>query len=361
MPTLLDKDQSINLEELLSLVDTSNINWQLRLTNTSVLIRGIANLSKAIVGDISFLNDISYIKYINNTNASAVIVSNKIYSEFLIKGIPVCNFIVCDNPYLLYARVSQWFNSKLSRNIDYSIHPSAIVSKDTIIADNVKIGPYCIINSGVIIGTGTRIGSRCVIDNNSEIGDNCLLYSGVTLYPNTIVGSRSCFHSGVVLGADGFGYALDKYDNTFVWNKIYQFGHVEIGNDVEIGANTTIDRGALDNTIIGNGVKLDNQIMIGHNVIIGDDTAIAACVGIAGSTKIGKRCTIAGAAMISGHLTIVDDVHISGATAIISNIMKSGRYTGIYPYSTHSEWQHNAPIISKLSKIRKLIKSFFKK
>lgn len=361
MPTLLNEDQSINLENLLSSVDTSNIDWQLRLTDRSRLIRGIASLSKAIVGDISFLNDISYIKYIKNNNASAIIVSNKIYSDILINNIPGSNFIVCDNPYLLYARVSQWFNSKLSKHEDYNIHPSSIVSKDSIIGDNVRIGPYCIINSGVIIGRDTTIKSGCIIGENSEIGDSCTLYSGVTLYPNTIVGARSCFHSGVVLGADGFGYALDKSNNAFVWNKIYQFGHVEIGNDVEIGANTTIDRGALDNTIIGNGVKLDNQIMIGHNVIIGDDTAIAACVGIAGSTKIGKRCTIAGAAMISGHITIVDDVHISGATAIISNIIKSGRYTGIYPYSTHSEWQHNAPVISKLSKIRKIIRSFFKK
>ncbi|AFZ83638.1 UDP-3-O-[3-hydroxymyristoyl] glucosamine N-acyltransferase lpxD [Candidatus Kinetoplastibacterium blastocrithidii TCC012E] len=362
MPTLLDKDQSIDLGRLLSLVDTSNIDLQLILADDSAFIMGISSLSKAIRGDITFLNDIRYIKYVSDTNASAIIVSDKIYSDLIMRNsMPDCSFIVCNNPYLLYARVTHWFNKQLSKNISQNIHSSAIVSTDSIIGHNVEIGPHSVIGPGVVIGRDAKIGSGCAIGKNSDIGDNCLIHSRVTLYPNTTIGSRSLIHSGVVLGADGFGYALDKSSSCFIWNKIYQFGRVEIGSDVEIGANTTIDRGALDNTVIGNGVKLDNQVMIGHNVIIGDGTAIAACVGIAGSTKIGKRCSIAGAAMVSGHITIVDDVHISGATAIISNIIKSGRYTGIYPYSTHSEWQHNAPIISKLSKIRKLIKSFFKK
>ena len=161
-------------------------------------------------------------------------------------------------------------------------------------------------------------------------------------------------HSGCVIGADGFGFAPHPQGG---WAKIAQVGTVEIGNDVEIGANTTVDRGALDNTVIADGVKLDNQIMVGHNVHIGEHTAIAACVGIAGSTHIGAHCIIGGAAMISGHLTIADHVQISGGTAITSSIKTAGRYSGVYPYALHKDWQHNAAVISQLSQLRKRVRS----
>jgi len=174
------------------------------------------------------------------------------------------------------------------------------------------------------------------------------------------IGARAILHSGVVLGADGFGFAPDPTLGQGAWGKIAQLGGVRIGDDVEIGANTTIDRGALEDTEIGDGVKLDNQIMLGHNVRVGEHTAMAACVGVAGSTVIGSRCTIGGAAMLSGHLTLADDVHISGGTAVTSNILQPGRYTGVYPYAEHGEWQRNAAVLQQLSQLRRRLRALEK-
>ncbi len=206
------------------------------------------------------------------------------------------------------------------------------------------------------IGRGTRLGPGCIIAAGSSLGQDCLLHARVTLYHGVKVGDRAILHSGCVLGADGFGFAPDPRTRG-AWAKIAQLGGVELGDDVEIGANTTVDRGALDNTILGNGVKLDNQIMIGHNCQVGDHTAMAACVGVAGSTIIGKRCTLAGAAMTAGHITLGDDVHISGATAVTSNIHKPGRYTGVFPYSEHSDWQRNAAVLPQLGALRRRLRA----
>ncbi len=212
------------------------------------------------------------------------------------------------------------------------------------------------IESGARLAAGVRIGAGCVIGAGSSIGADSLLHAHVTLYHGVHVGARAILHSGVVLGADGFGFAPDPR-TPGAWAKIAQLGGVRIGDDVEIGANTTVDRGAVEDTVLGDGVKLDNQIMIGHNCRIGDHTAMAACVGVAGSTIMGQRCVIGGAAMFAGHLALGDDVHISGGTAVTSDIPKAGRYTGIFPVAEHGAWQHNAAVIGQLAQIRKRLRA----
>ena len=256
----------------------------------------------------------------------------------------------------MYALLAQWFDQHRLDDLPVGIHSTAIVDPAAEIGAGVSIGPYCVIEAGVRIGNGSRLGAHSIIGSGSVLGTDCLLHARVTLYHGVIVGDRAILHSGVVLGADGFGFAPDPRTDSGGWVKIAQLGGVWIGDDVEIGANTTVDRGALESTHIGHGVKLDNQIMVGHNVRVGDHTAIAACVGVAGSTHIGKRCIIGGAAMLSGHLVLGDDVHVSGGTAITSNITQAGRYTGVYPYSSHRDWQKNAAVLTQLSSVRQRLR-----
>ena len=236
----------------------------------------------------------------------------------------------------------------------------AVVAPDAILEAGVSVGPQCVVESGARIGRGTVLGPGCVIGRGSQLGPDCRLHARVTLYHGVRVGARAIIHSGAVLGADGFGFAPDPSLDKGAWTKISQLGGVWVGDDVEIGANTTVDRGALEDTTLGDGVKLDNQIMVAHNVRIGAHTAIAACVGVAGSTVIGQRCTIGGASMVSGHLTLADDVHISGGTAVTSNIAKPGQYTGVYPYAEHGQWQRNAAVISQLGQLRQRIRALEK-
>jgi UDP-3-O-[3-hydroxymyristoyl] glucosamine N-acyltransferase len=216
---------------------------------------------------------------------------------------------------------------------DPPIHPSVVISP------SAKIGRHAVIHAGVVIG------------DDVVIGDNALIYPNVVIYHDCHIGDRVVLHAGVVIGADGFGNAKDGD----AWIKIPQVGRVLIGSDVEIGANTCIDRGALDDTVIGDGVRIDDQIMIGHNCRIGDHTAIAACAGIAGSTIIGKRCIIGGAAMFSGHIEITDDVTISGGTAVIKSIRKPGQYTGVFPSMPHADWLHIAANMRQLDGLVKKV------
>jgi len=197
----------------------------------------------------------------------------------------------------------------------------------------------------------------CVIGDGVAIGSDSTLYPNVVIYPNCIVGERAVIHAGAVIGSDGFGFARDGE----LWIKIPQIGRVVIGDDVEIGANTSIDRGALDDTVIGNGVKLDNQIQIAHNVTIGDHSAMAGCVGVAGSTKIGRRCTVGGAGMIVGHLDIADDVHVSAGTMVTKNLRTPGQYTSIFPLEAHDEWLRNAAQIKRLAKLSERVAELEKK
>lgn len=294
----------------------------------TLTVSGITTLDAAGPGQLSFLANPKYRAKLASTRATAVIVAPSVAADCPTAA------IVTPQPYLYFARVAQWLEPKQRPPV--GIHPTATVEGR--VADTASIGP------GVWIGPDTEVGDNVVIEANCSIGGQCRidadswLHPGVRLYPNCRIGARAIIHSGAVIGADGFGFAREGDGS---WVKIPQTGGVEIGCDVEIGANTTIDRGALEDTVIEDGVKLDNQIQVGHNVRIGAHTAMAGCVGIAGSTRIGKRCTFGGAAMILGHLEIADDVNISSGTMIAKSVAKSGNYTGWVPFQEHADWLKN--------------------
>lgn len=312
------------------------------------LIHSINTLQQAGKGQLSFLSNLSYQKFLSSTEAECVILHPS--QQHLFKG----NKIVTDNPYYIFAKLTQLFEPV--KEVVHGIHPSVIigdnsqVSATASIAANVVIGDNVIIDDGVHIAPGCYIGDRSIIGQNSILKPNVVIYSHVTLGQNVLV------HSQAVIGADGFGFA-PKNDGLGGWQKVYQLGGVTIGNDVEIGAGTSIDRGALDNTIIASGVKLDNQIQIAHNVEIGENTAIAGATAIAGSTVIGKRCTIAGAVGIIGHLTITDDVHITAMTLVTKSISRAGSYSSGTPINKTSVWRKNAARFNHLDQfVRKIEK-----
>lgn len=310
------------------------------------VISSIAPLDKAQTGQITFLKNPHYKKFLATTNASAIILK----PEFV--ELTKTNILIADNPYAAYAKISALFDN--SPKHIATIHDSAIIGKNCEIDKSAYIGANCVIGDDVIIGKNAVIHAGCCIDNNSSIGENTILYFNATIYHHIKIGKRNVIHSGVVIGADGFGFAMDKGVNY----KIHQLGNVIIGDDVEIGANTTIDRGALDDTIIGNNVKIDNQVQIAHNVYIGDHTVISGCTGIAGSTKIGKYCMIGGGVGISGHIEIADKTIITARSAIDKTITKAGIYASGIPAMPHRLWWKNLARLSQLDEIvRKLLKS----
>lgn len=363
MPVLLDSTRAPLLDELLADTDTQGLTWQISAPHGGALprIQGLGTLASSGPAEISFLSNPRYQNQLPATRAGAVIVAPDV-EQALAAQSPAPGFarVVTANPYLLYARIAQWFDRARRPAPPPGVHPSAVVAADAQLEPGVSVGPHCVIEAGARIGRDTVLGAGCIIGAGSVVGPASLLHARVTLYAGVTIGARAIIHSGAVLGADGFGFAPDPVRGKGAWGKIPQFGGVMVGDDVEIGANTTIDRGALEDTVIGNGVKLDNQIMVAHNVRIGAHTAVAACVGIAGSTTIGERCTIGGASMLSGHLTLGDDVHISGGTAITSNISAPGRYTGVYPYAEHGDWQRNAAVIQQLGQLRRRVRALEK-
>lgn len=309
----------------------------------------VAPLDVAGVGQISFLSNPKYRKQLTSTQASAVILAPDVANETSLPRI-----IVAD-PYLYFAKVSGLLNPVTS--YPSGVHDSAVIG------DGARIADSAVVMANVTIGSRTVIGENCVIFPGSVIGDdvtigaNCRLYPNVTIYAGCVIGERCGIHSGVVIGADGFGLAWNKDS----WLKIPQIGRVVLGSDVEIGANTTIDRGALGDTVIEDGAKLDNQIQIAHNCRIGKHTAIAGCVGIAGSTTIGAYCTVGGAAMFVGHIEVADKVHIAGGALVSKSITKPGAYAGNYPLATRDEWLQNAAHIRNLDKLAKRVRQLEKK
>lgn len=291
-------------------------------------ISGLATLECAGPGQLSFLANPKYRAQLAATQAGAVILAADVAAQCPVAA------IITPHPYLYFARVSQWLADGPSQ--PPGIHPSAVV--ESFVPPSARIGPQVWIGPGAEIGENTIIGAQCRIGAGVRIGADCLLHPGVTIYHGCAVGQRAIIHTGAVIGADGFGFAREKSGE---WVKIAQTGRVLIGDDVEIGANTTIDRGALEDTVIEDGVKLDNQIQIGHNVRIGAHAALAGCVGVAGSAKIGARCTVGGAAVILGHLTLADDVNVSAGTLVAKSIMTAGTYTGTVPFMAHEDWQKN--------------------
>lgn len=311
--------------------------------DSATLIEGIATLEKADQGQLSFLANPQYLKFLPHTRAGAVIVSPQMASQCK------TNQLVMDNPYLGYAMASQLFAQPASTSS--GIAKSAILGESVVLGDAVVVGPSAVIEDNVEIGANSVIGAGCYIGRNSSVGEGVVLNPNVTIYHGVKLGNRVRVHSGAVLGADGFGFAPHQGK----WIKIEQLGGVKIGDDVEIGANTTIDRGALDDTIIGNNVCLDNQIQIAHNVTIGDGTVVAACTGISGSTHVGRHCLVGGGVGIAGHLTIADGAQFTGMTLVTHDIKEPGVYssgTGVEPSKS---WRKNAARFRQLDALARRV------
>ncbi|MDE2075933.1 MAG: UDP-3-O-(3-hydroxymyristoyl)glucosamine N-acyltransferase [Burkholderiales bacterium] len=301
---------------------------------------------------IAFLSNPKYRSQLASTRARCVIVHPSVREE----AAACPSAILTEDPYLYFAYLTQWWAARFRPSLGQGIHPSAVIDPTAEIEPGVVVGPLAVVESGARIGSGAIIGAHTVVGPRAVVGAQTRLAPHVTVGADCHIGQRCIIHSGVVIGADGFGFAPHKGQ----WIKIEQLGAVRIGNDVEIGANTCIDRGALDDTLIGHGVKLDNLIQVGHNVQIGDHTAMAGCVGIAGSTRIGSGCTIGGAAMILGHLTLADGVHISAATVVSSSIHKPGQYTGFFPLDDNAAWEKNAATLRHLHALRDRIRALEK-
>jgi len=311
--------------------------------DVTCVIDNVASLGSAGSRHLSFFTGGKHKDSLATTGAGAVVLSAK-HAE-----LSSTNLIIVDNPLLAFAKIAQKLNPQEHLP---GIHPDATVESDAVIDATACVGAQCVIASGVQIEAGVVISASCVIEKNCVIGKNSRLHANVTLNDETTIGKNCVIHSGAVIGGDGFGMANDEGR----WIKIPQLGRVVIGDDVEVGANTTIDRGTLDDTVIGNGVKLDNQIQIAHNVCIGDHTAIAGCVGIAGSTSIGRYCTIAGGVGIVGQIEIADNVHITAASVVTQSIANSGAYSSGTPLQENAKWQRNFVRFRQLDETYKKLK-----
>lgn len=299
-------------------------------------ITGLATLQEAGPAQLSFLANPQYRKYLADTQAGAVLLKTADAEAY------AGDALLVPDPYLAYARISHLFDPK--PKAVPGVHPTAVVSDDAIVDATASVGPGAVIESGAIIGAGVTIGAQCFIGARSVIGAGGWLAPRVTLYHDVRIGQRVVIQSGAVLGGEGFGFANEKG----VWQKITQIGGVIVGDDCEIGVNTAIDRGALGPTVLGNGVKLDNQIMIAHNVQIGDHTAMAACVGISGSAKIGKHCMLAGGVGLVGHIEICDNVFVTGMTMVTRSITEPGSYSSGTAMQPAAEWRKSAARIRQL-------------
>ena len=296
------------------------------------LVQKISPLETATPSSLAFLSNPLYRSQLATTQAGCVIVSPEVQSS--VPAGSAC--IVSSNPYLYFAKVTQfWRQQQVAADRDALVHPSAVVHPQAVVHPTARIGPLCVIEKGAKVGAGSWLKAHVTLGADCTVGEDCIL------------------HAGVVVGADGFGFA--PIDGR--WEKIEQLGAVRIGNQVEIGANSCIDRGALEDTLIGNGVKLDNLVQIGHNVQVGDHTAMAGCVGVAGSAVIGAHCTLGGGAIVLGHLTLADGVHISAASVVMRSLHKPGSYSGVFPIDDNASWEKNAATLKQLHGLRDRIRS----
>ncbi|WP_447775496.1 UDP-3-O-(3-hydroxymyristoyl)glucosamine N-acyltransferase [Variovorax boronicumulans] len=302
--------------------------------DATLSIERLAPLQNAQPDALSFLSHPKYQQELAASKAACVIVSPAMREAAAARGA----YIVTPDPYYYFARLTQLWKAHHARPEADRIHPSAVIHPEAQVDATARIGALCVVERGARIGADTVLKSRVTVSEDCSIGERCLL------------------HPGVVIGADGFGLA--PHQGT--WVKIEQLGAVRIGNDVEIGANTCIDRGALDDTIIEDGVKLDNLIQIGHNVRVGKHTAMAGCVGVAGSATIGANCTFGGGAIVLGHLTVADGVHVSAATVVTRSIRKAGQYTGMFPIDDNANWEKNAATLKQLHSLRERLKALEK-
>ena len=312
-------------------------------------ITGLATLQEAGPGQLSFLANPQYRKYLDNCQAGAVLLKAADAESF------AGNALIVADPYQAYARISHLFDPKPKAVA--GIHPSAVVAEDAQVDASASIGPFAVIESGARIEADVSIGAHCFIGARCVVGEGGWLAPRVTLYHDVIIGKRVVIQSGAVIGGEGFGFANEKG----IWRKIAQIGGVTIGDDVEIGVNTAVDRGALSDTRIGNGVKLDNQIQIAHNVQIGDHTAMAACVGISGSTRIGKHCMLAGGVGLVGHIDICDNVFVSGMTMVTRSITEPGSYSSGTAMQPLADWRKSAARIRQLDDMAKRLQQLEKR
>lgn len=317
-------------------------------------VSAIAPLDTAGASHISFLSNSKLRALAAQSQAAALILSP--LDDPTVAATYEGTRIVTTNPYAYFARAAQYFVSLTEHVPAPGVHPSAVVDPGATVDPTAHIGPHVTIEDGAVIGAHVVIDAGCFIGREAVIGEYTHLFANVTFHARCRIGKRGILHSGAVIGTDGFGFASEAG----VYIKIPQTGRVLIGDDVDIGANTTIDRGALDDTVIADGVKLDNQIQIGHNTQIGAHTAMAGCVGVAGSAKIGSRCTFGGAAMVLGHLEIADNVHISSGSMVSRSVLEPGQYTGFYPLAKNAEWERSAAIVRNLDSMRAKIRALEK-
>ncbi len=308
-------------------------------------VAGIAPLEAADASQITFLSNPKLRAQASTTRAAALILSPAEHEK--LQGYSGAR-IVADNPYAYFARAAQFFAALNATPPAQGIHRGAWVDSAAQVASTASIGPGVTIEAGAQVGEHCVIGAGCFIGRDAKIAAHTLFHPNVSFLADCHIGERGIIQSGAVIGGDGFGFANDHGQ----WIKIPQTGGVRIGHDVEIGANTTVDRGALEPTVIEDGVKLDNQIQIAHNCVIGAHTAMAGCVGVAGSAKIGRHCTFGGAAMVLGHLTIADHVHVSSGSLVSRSISEPGQYTGFYPLAKNADWEKTAAVVRQLDTMR---------
>lgn len=313
------------------------------------MINSLATLAGANSGQIAFLANSKYRAQLDTTQASAVIISPDCLAN------SPTHSLVMDNPYLGYALVAQLLDTtpKPAQNI----HVTAVIHPSVKLGDKVNVGANAVIEAGVILANSVSIGAGCFVGEGAIIGENTSIWANVSIYHGVEIGQNCLIQANTVIGSDGFGYANNKGQ----WLKIPQLGSVIIGNNVEIGASTTIDRGALENTIIENGVILDNQIQIAHNVVIGENTAMAACSVVAGSTVIGKNCTLAGLVGVNGHINVADGCVFTGMAMVTKSITESGVYSSGMPAVDNKEWRKTNARIRKLDGMAKRISLLEKK
>lgn len=313
------------------------------------LIHGLSTLDAATPGDLTFLSHPKYASKLAGSRAACVLVATAAREAAVVRG----SCIVVDDPYYAFALVTQFWKRNQQPAAAPYIHPTAAIDSSARIADGVSIGAFSVVGPRATIGEGARIGAHCVIGERAVIGELTCLKPRVTVSDGCRIGMRGIVHSGAVIGADGFGFA--PHDGR--WTKIEQLGAVLIGDDVEIGANSCIDRGALLDTVLEDGVKLDNLVQIGHNVRIGKHSALAGCAGVAGSATIGAHCTVGGGAVVLGHLVLADHVHISAASVVTRSILKPGQYTGLFPIDDNVSWEKNAASLKQLHVLRDRLKN----
>lgn len=322
-------------------------------------VSGLAPLDEAGPQQLAFLANQKLLPQIQTCRAGAVLITAGDLAR--IASREGRNFIVTPNPYAYFARVAQAFIDLVAPKIAPGVHKSANVDASARVAKSATIGPNVTIEAGAVIGEHVRLDANVFIGHDTQIGDDSHLYPGVTVYYGCRIGARAIIHSGAVIGADGFGFAPDFTGEgdarTGSWVKIPQVGGVTIGPDVEIGANTTIDRGAMTDTVIDEGVKIDNLVQLGHNCRVGAWTVIAGCAGIAGSTIIGRHCMIGGAVGIAGHVTLGDHVIVTAKSGVSKSLLKPGIYTSAFPAVDHGDWNRSAAILRNIDKLRDRVKA----